>query len=58
MTLPDGTHVLLNSVSSIRYPTVFSGQDRTVDIHGEAYLEVAKDAARPFCVRTAASQIV
>lgn len=49
--LPDGTEVWLNAASSIRYPTVFSGGERGVDITGEAYFEVAKDAARPFKVR-------
>ena len=49
--LPDGTEVWLNAASSIHYPTVFSGTERVVDITGEAYFEVAKDAARPFKVK-------
>ncbi len=48
--LPDGTEVWLNAASSIRYPTVFAGNDRKVTITGEAYLEVAKDQRRPFIV--------
>jgi transmembrane sensor len=48
--LPDGTHVWLNSASSIRYPTVFAGNERKVEITGEVYFEVAKDAAAPFVV--------
>lgn len=51
LTLPDGSRVWLNNVSSLRYPTAFLGKDRTVDLTGEAYFEIAKDAARPFIVK-------
>jgi ferric-dicitrate binding protein FerR (iron transport regulator) len=51
LTLSDGTKIWLNAASSIRYPVAFSGTDRTVEISGEAYAEVAPDAARPFRVR-------
>lgn len=52
LLLPDGTEVWLNAASSIRYPTAFAGRERSVDITGEAYLEVAADPARPFKVFT------
>lgn len=52
VTLPDGTQVWLNSASSIRYPTVFTGNERKVEITGEAYFEVTKNAAMPFKVAT------
>lgn len=55
--LPDGTEVWLNAASSLHYPTLFSGADRVVDVTGEAYFEVAKDAAHPFKVRLGKSQI-
>lgn len=48
--LPDGTAVWLNAASSIRYPTAFTGKERTVSITGEAYFEIAPDAAKPFNV--------
>ncbi|MCM5527728.1 FecR family protein [Parasegetibacter sp. NRK P23] len=51
MTLADGTRVWLNAASSIRYPTVFSGKERRVEVSGEAYFEVAKNAAMPFKVQ-------
>ena len=51
LVLPDGSKVWLNAASSIRYPTAFTGAERKVDITGEAYLEVAKNAAMPFMVR-------
>ncbi|MGN6419263.1 MAG: FecR domain-containing protein [Pseudobacter sp.] len=50
ITLPDGTHVWLNAASSIRYPTAFQGKDRKVELEGEAYFEVAKNANQPFIV--------
>ncbi|QEH42954.1 FecR family protein [Chitinophaga sp. XS-30] len=49
--LADGTKVWLNAASSLQYPASFNGSDRTVELSGEAYFEVAKDAARPFFVK-------
>lgn len=50
VSLPDGTQVWLNAASSIRYPTVFNGKRRNVEITGEVYFEVAPDAGMPFSV--------
>jgi transmembrane sensor len=50
LRLPDGTNVWLNNASIIRYPIAFTGADRTVEIAGEAFFEVAKDASHPFRV--------
>jgi ferric-dicitrate binding protein FerR (iron transport regulator) len=52
LLLADGTRVWLNAASSIRYPTTFTGPDREVEISGEAYFEIAKNAAMPFRVLT------
>lgn len=51
MVLPDGSKVWLNAASSIHYPTMFIGDERLVEITGEAYFEVAHNAARPFKVK-------
>src|SRR6202012_4756914 len=48
LILPDGSHVWLNNVSSIKYPTSFRGNNRTVELTGEGYFEIAKDPANPF----------
>lgn len=48
--LSDGTKVWLNSASSIKFPTFFIGDERPVEIEGEAYFEVAKDKKKPFKV--------
>lgn len=50
LRLPDGTNVWLNAASSIRFPTVFAGKERKVEIKGEAYFEVAKNPKMPFRV--------
>ncbi|WP_158827553.1 FecR family protein [Mucilaginibacter lacusdianchii] len=50
LTLADGTDVWLNAASSIRFPTVFLGAERKVEVTGEVYFEVAHDAAKPFKV--------
>ena len=50
VVLPDGSNVWLNAASTIRYPTAFAGDRRTVELSGEAYFEIAKDSRRPFVV--------
>jgi len=51
LTLEDGTKVWLNAASSIKYPSAFNAGERTVELTGEAYFEVAKDMGRPFAVK-------
>ena len=50
--LSDGTLVYLNSLTRLRFPVLFSGQTRVVELEGEAYFEVAKDVEKPFIVKT------
>lgn len=52
VTLPDGSQVWLNAASSITYPTTFVGGTRSVEITGEVYIEVKKNAKQPFYVTT------
>lgn len=47
LCLPDRTKVWLNAASSIRYPTVFNGKERRVEITGEVYFEVSPLYASP-----------
>jgi ferric-dicitrate binding protein FerR (iron transport regulator) len=50
IVLPDGSKVWLNTVSSLRFPSAFSGTERVVELTGEAYFEVEKDDKMPFRV--------
>ena len=52
LLLPDGSRVWLNAGSSLRFPTAFAGQERRVELTGEAYFEIAKDKSKPFFVHT------
>jgi transmembrane sensor len=52
LTLSDGTKVTLDASSSIRYPVTFTGNERRVEITGQAYFEVAHNKAQPFRVST------
>lgn len=50
IVLADGTHVFLNSMSTLKYPVQFTGETREVELTGEAYFEVAHDDKHPFIV--------
>lgn len=50
LRLPDSTLVCLNSESVLRYPSAFVGDERRVELSGEAYFKVAKDVRRKFKV--------
>ncbi|NIG54995.1 FecR family protein [Chitinophaga sp. Cy-1792] len=56
VVLPDGSHVWLNAVSSLRYPVAFSANDRTVELTGQAYFDVVPSTT-PFIVKTGTTAI-
>lgn len=57
MTLADGSKVWLNAGSSITYPVVFIGDERKVEIDGEAYFEIAHNSEMPFKVTKGEMQV-
>lgn len=57
LTLQDGTLVWLNAGTTLRYPALFTGPERRVELEGEARFEVTHDAARPFVVGTYACDV-
>lgn len=52
MTLQDGTEAWLSPRSIIRIPSEFSKDERSVELDGEGFFAVTKDAKRPFIVKT------
>lgn len=52
VALPDGSVVWLNAASKLTFPFAFTGPERKVTIHGEAFFEVAPDPGHPFIVET------
>jgi ferric-dicitrate binding protein FerR (iron transport regulator) len=50
VTLEDGTEVWLNAETTLRYPDTFDGNERRVEVSGEAYFKVAHDSSKPFYV--------
>lgn len=58
VTLHDNTKVWLNAESTLRYPATFKGNERKVELSGEAYFEVAPNAKTPFSVVLADSDTV
>lgn len=51
LTLSDGTKVILNAESKLTYPSEFSGNERNVELHGEAFFEVTHNKKAPFIVK-------
>lgn len=51
VTLPDGSVVILNSMSSVSYPSKMNGKTREVTLLGEAYFDVAKSPDKIFIVK-------
>lgn len=52
LQLPDGTELILNSCSRIRYPMRFLDEERRVELEGEGYFRVQRDEKHPFVVGT------
>lgn len=58
VTLSDGTHVCLNSGSTLKFPVRFiNGMKREVFLEGEAFFDVTKDKRHPFVVNANAVSV-
>jgi len=57
IALPDGTNVWMNAGSSLKYPTYFDGNERSVVLTGEAYFEVSHNEKMPFKVFSNGQQV-
>lgn len=57
--LPDGSTAILNSGSTLKYPSVFvPGEPRVVEFEGEAYFDITKDESSVFIINTHSSERV
>jgi transmembrane sensor len=51
LVLSDGTRILIDAATTLRYPVHFSGRSREIElISGRAWFEVAKNKSMPFVV--------
>ncbi|MCH2234823.1 MAG: FecR family protein [Crocinitomicaceae bacterium] len=48
--LPDGSLIALNTNSIISYPENFEGNERRVELKGEAFFDVERDETKPFII--------
>ena len=58
VSLPDGSNVWLNHSSTLKYPAMFQGDSRTVELTGEGYFEVAHNLKIPFIVKAGEIQVM
>ncbi len=56
VALADGSTVRLNALSTLRFPTAF-GEQRRVEIAGQAFFEVAADERHPFFVEAGGTEV-
>lgn len=52
MEFSDGSKVMMNSMSTLRFPKVFEGAKRELYLEGEAFFQVAHNEEQPFVVHT------
>lgn len=50
--LPDGTKVILNAGSYLKYPQQFGNESRNIVFKGEAFFDVAKNKNCPFIIQS------
>ena len=58
VSLPDGSNVWLNHSSTLKYPAMFQGDSRTVELIGEGYFEVVHNPKIPFIVKAEAIRVL
>jgi len=52
IVLPDGSHIWLNSASSIRWAVPFNKKERSVELSGEAFFDVQHADKIPFIIHS------
>lgn len=57
VALSDGSHIILNSNSNVKFPEKFGNDRREVYFWGEAFFEIASDPTRPFVIESGDARI-
>ena len=57
LQLADGSKLVLNAGSEVKYPEKFGSHGREVYFWGEAFFEIAPDPTRPFVIETGDARI-
>lgn len=57
LELPDGSKIWLNENSRIAYPVAFTGEKRPVQLTGEGFFDVTKNAEQPFVINTEHAEV-
>ena len=57
VALPDGSSVVLNRYSTLRYPRDFGKRERSLTLTGEAFFDVQPDAQKPFRITAGVGEV-
>jgi len=57
VSLADGSQIVLNKNSEVKFPEKFGSNGREVYFWGEAFFEIASDPASPFVIKTGDARI-
>lgn len=57
-TLPDGSLITLNKNSIIIYPDKFEGNERKVELKGEAHFNITPNPNKPFIIKASEIEII
>jgi len=57
IVLSDGTNVWLNARTKLKYPALFDGKERRLELDGEAFFDVVADVDKPFVVTTSKGEV-
>lgn len=52
LTLEDGTRVIMNRHTRLRYSKTFNQEERKIFLSGEAFFDVTREPTRPFVIET------
>lgn len=56
-TLADGSHIVLNSGSTLRVPSDYNEKNRSIEMIGEGFFDVTPNLDKPFIVKSGQAQV-